>query len=77
MKNSVFRALQAFSDAARLDRLHRSSIQSKRSAKGRAKHVGVPLKNSRVHSTSTNKLQWATWKYKAVNPHSNLITQAS
>lgn len=77
MKNSEFRKLQGYYQSARLDILHRRSVPSKRSAKGKAKHVGVPLKSSRIHSTSVEKLHWSSRTYKALNPNSTLVNKAS
>lgn len=77
MKNSLFRKLQGYQQAASLSRLHRSSLPSKRQAKGAAKHVGVALKNSRVHATPVEKLHWSSRTYKSLNPDSRLATMAS
>jgi len=69
--------LRAFAQAASLDRLHKRNISSKRSAKGRANHVGVALKNSRIYMLSPERIFSAATKYRSLNPDSNLCHQAS
>lgn len=69
--------LQAYERASQLDRLHKRNISSKRSAKGRAKHVGVALKHSRIYMLSPERIFSAATKYRALNPDSNLCHQAS
>lgn len=63
--------------AKKLDNAHKSLATSRRTAKGAAKHVGVALKSSRVHSMPLEKLQYAPHTYKALNPDSRLINYAS
>jgi hypothetical protein len=77
MKNKDFRALMAYANSARLDRQHKQTVHSKRTAKGAAKHVGVALKNSRVYSLSAETLRYNYHSYKSINPNSSLGNQAS
>jgi len=78
MTPTEFARLMRYYKASQLDRFHSArKAKSKRTTRGQAKHVNVPLKNSRVHATNVDKLRWSAFSYKALNPDSNLITQAS
>lgn len=78
MNQSEFSRLMRYHKSAQLDRWHSArKAKSKRTTKGQAKHVNVPLKYSRVHTMPMNKLFSNPFHYRALNPDSNLITQAS
>lgn len=50
MTTQEFIRLRTLQNSVNKHRSHFRSIMSKRSTKGRGKHVGVPLKNSRIHN---------------------------
>lgn len=52
MTSQEWQRLRSFYLASKIASKHKPSLQGRRAAKGRAKHYGVVLQNSRIHSMS-------------------------